>query len=120
MQEYVQKSTNTTLPRNSAGVSGAEFSQAVAPLKDGISPSIGSAASCAPGPCMAMVILALRGVPPGGVPPLILSMSDDSSRLVPPMDQRVSTLLSQPEAMARTASNTATPNPRLTHSPAPS
>src|SRR5881394_2174815 len=39
MQEYVQKSMTTTLPRKASRVSGEEFNQPVAPASDGISPS---------------------------------------------------------------------------------
>src|ERR1700728_2867664 len=35
MQEYVQKSTRTTLPRSEAGVSGGELIQALAPERSG-------------------------------------------------------------------------------------
>jgi hypothetical protein len=35
MHVYVQKSTSTTFPRKSAGESGPEFSQPVAPSKPG-------------------------------------------------------------------------------------
>ena len=63
--------------------------------------------------CMAMLRFC------GAASGLMRSMSDRSSGLVPPSDKRVNTLLSQPKAMATTASNTATPSARLTHSPAP-
>src|SRR4051794_17213821 len=43
MQEYVQKSTTTTLPLRLARVSGPEFSHVAAPLSSGMSPSIGPA-----------------------------------------------------------------------------
>src|SRR5438874_114638 len=39
MQVYVQKSTRTTFPRRSLGVSGDELSQPVAPSKAGRRPS---------------------------------------------------------------------------------
>src|SRR3954447_3173988 len=42
MQVYVQKSASTTFPSRSAGVSGGEFSQPVAPSKPGMWPSTGS------------------------------------------------------------------------------
>ena len=52
MQEYVQKSTRTTLPRSSSGVSGRLLSHATAPDREGNSPSLslgcGAAALCAP------------------------------------------------------------------------
>src|SRR5687768_8212446 len=44
MQEYVQKSMTTTLPRNPSRVSGFELSQPVAPVSAGISPSTTGAA----------------------------------------------------------------------------
>src|SRR6478672_7930619 len=40
MQVYVQKSTRTTLPRNSSVVSGGEFSQPVAPENCASRPSL--------------------------------------------------------------------------------
>src|SRR5215471_163241 len=39
MQEYVQKLTTTTLPRNTFAFNGTELSQATAPSKSGIRPS---------------------------------------------------------------------------------
>src|SRR3954454_7175713 len=42
MHVQVQKSTSTTFPRRPAGVSGSEFSQAVAPSKPARSPPLGS------------------------------------------------------------------------------
>src|SRR5882762_6928249 len=66
------------------------------------------------------LVMAVEFVLPGAAASgLIASISDCSSRFVPASDKRVSTLLSQPSAMAATASNTATPNVRRTHSPAP-
>jgi hypothetical protein len=44
MQVYVQMSARTTLPRRPAGVNGGELSHAVAPPRDGNSPSTGSRA----------------------------------------------------------------------------
>ena len=38
MQEYVQKSIRTTLPRSRASVSGGLFSQVVTPAKSGAGP----------------------------------------------------------------------------------
>src|SRR5580692_6642542 len=114
MHEYVQKSTSTTLPRRLSAVRGGEFSHDVAPLNDGISPSMGnppdglSARIMAPLPVMELLAAGLMP-----------SISDCSRRFVPLNDKRVSTLLSQPNRMATTASKTATPNARLTHSPAP-
>src|SRR5580692_5452751 len=40
MQEYVQKSTRTTLPFSPSRVSGVEFTQATAPSKPGKVPSL--------------------------------------------------------------------------------
>src|SRR5688572_32921933 len=49
MQEYVQKSTTTTLLRSASRVSGLLFSQPVAPSSAGIGPSVlaGPADACA-------------------------------------------------------------------------
>jgi hypothetical protein len=82
---------------------------------------MGNCAEClaciimAPGNESCMAMLTYCGAASG----LMRSMSDRSSVLVPPSDQRVNTVLSQPQTMATTASNTATPRVRLTHSPAP-
>src|ERR1700722_2101467 len=125
MHEYVQKSTRTTLPRKSSGVSGGELNHEVAPPSEGISPSTGG------GPAgweLAIII----GCPPVMVPLMAMvesaapfasreparSSSDCSRRLVPASDSRVSTVLSQPKAMATTASRMALPNARRIHSPA--
>ena len=118
MHEYVQKSTSTTLPRKLSADKGGEFNQAVAPLNEGKSPSIGNPLARLPDMelFVAIVIRVLWPAPPGLIP----LMRDCSSRLVPASDKRVNTLLSQPERTAATASNTATPKLRLTHSPAPS
>jgi hypothetical protein len=43
MHVYVQKSTATTFPRKLAGVNGAEFSQPLAPSREGKCPSTGNA-----------------------------------------------------------------------------
>src|ERR1700678_1613143 len=59
---------------------------------------------------------ALRAAAASG---LMVSSSDGPSRLVPASERRVSTLPSQPNAIATTASNTAAPNARLIHSPVP-
>jgi hypothetical protein len=45
MQEYVQKSTNTTLPRSDAAVSGGEFNQSTPPESEGNVASTGSASA---------------------------------------------------------------------------
>src|ERR1700728_4681910 len=63
----------------------------------------------------ALVMLPLCGAASG----LILSISDCSNRFVPESDKRVSTVVSQPKAIATTAHKTATPSVRRTHSPAP-
>src|SRR3954462_9805707 len=45
MHVYVQKSTRTTFPRRSSGLSGDELSQPVAPSRPGRCPSEGRAAA---------------------------------------------------------------------------
>src|SRR5450631_3696970 len=114
MHEYVQKSTTTTLPRRLSMLNGGELSQAVAPSNGGISPSMGNRVSDIE------LLMAIVSVFLGEAVGLIPSISDCSNRLVPVSDQRVRMLLSQPKPIAITASNTAVPSPRLTHSPAPS
>src|SRR5580692_5978231 len=117
MQEYVQKSTITTLPRKPSGVSGAEFSQRAAPAKEGASPSTGrSPAVLAWDSIMAwpaafvlliamfellmamfelliarFVLLMAMGLAPAAPAPLglILSISDCSRLFVPLSDKRV-------------------------------
>src|SRR5580704_7439265 len=138
----------TTLPRRLSGVSGGELSHRVAPANEGISPSIGKLPAgfaadiimAWPSPLelliamvellmaivellMAIVELLMAIMLPPGAPGfcgLILSMSDCSRLFVPLSDRRVSTVESQPNTIATTASNTATPRPRLIHSPVPS
>ena len=61
-------------------------------------------------------------LPPGAAESrgLIRSIRDCSRVFVPFSDKRVSTVESQPNRMATTATSTATPRPRLIHSPVPS
>src|SRR5215831_3718680 len=59
MQEYVQKSTSTTLPRRPSAVSGAELSHSTAPDSDGIVPSTGYAPAAA---ASLFIIVALDGL----------------------------------------------------------
>src|ERR1700730_4131880 len=46
MQEYVQKSTTTTLPFSASGVRGGEFNHWTAPDSEGIAPSSGKSSAC--------------------------------------------------------------------------
>src|ERR1700722_6381916 len=139
MHEKAQKSPTTTLPRKLSAVSGGEFSQSVAPANEGISPPMGKlpaglAADIMACPSalvlliamvellMAMFELLMAIIAPPGAPAfcgLILSMRDCSRLFVPLSDKRVSTVESQPNTIATTASSTATPRPRLIHSPVP-
>ncbi len=89
------------------------MSQPLAPASDGSWPSTGS-----PGiaPWSAVIIIA----PPGIVSRAgNASSSPCSRRAVLTVDSRVSTPVSQPMAMATTASRAAMPSPRRIHSPAP-
>src|SRR5271169_4803046 len=125
MQEYVQKSTKTTLPRNASGVRAGEFNQAVAPLNEGSSPSTGRDPEGSP----LLIMALLRAMDPfmaivappccPAAPDWMVSISHCSHRLVPASDRRVSTVLSMPKATAATPIKTATPSVRRTHSPAP-
>src|SRR6185437_1125494 len=137
MQEYVQKSTSTTLPLSSSGVRGLLFNQATAPSSEGKSPSTGSEACpwLAPAPAIRIIELPDMAIefaameffaieldvraPPRGCTPE-MSTSDCSSPEVLCSDSRVSTPVSRPNATAPTAISTAAPRPRRIHSPAPS
>src|SRR6266850_3188116 len=112
MQEYVQKSISTTLPRRPSRVSGGELSQDVAPSSAGSEPSTGRppGADLLSNPAVGFASTGRRIAP----------IKDCSIRFVLASDNRVNTLLSNPNAIAATAINTATPSPRRTHSPAPS
>src|SRR5688572_16109557 len=75
MQEYVQKSMTTTLPRNPSRVSDFELSQPVAPVSAGIRPSTTNAAP----PVLANII-----APPAGsvgLALIIIAPPADSSNL---------------------------------------
>src|SRR6267378_7996960 len=118
MQDYVQKSMTTTLPRKLSGVRGAEFSQATAPSNAGNSPSIGGPDEAALVDIMAPPVIA--PLPACTVASgWITSINDCSMRLVLVRDRRVKTPVSHPSAIATTATMTATPKPRRSHSPAP-
>ena len=97
-------------------VSGGEFNQEVAPLKDGTGPSMDGAAAAGSAPAGATPAAA-PAMEFGGV---IRSSSDCSSRLVPASDRPLRKLVSTPNAIATTPHSTATPKVRRTHSPAPS
>src|SRR5450830_359367 len=79
MQEYVQKSTSTTLPFRLAAVSGGEFNHCTAPSSGGSGPSDGRTAGAE---TVAAAIMAplLAGLG------LNLSSSDCSSEVVPLFD----------------------------------
>src|ERR1700727_350497 len=103
MQEYVQKSTTTTLPRRATASSGGEFNQAVAPARDGKSPSTGSAfavSACDATGVPAMELLIAMVLAVGFTP----SISVCSNLLVLVVDRRASTVVSHPKAMATTPS----------------
>src|SRR5262245_52772412 len=97
MQEYVQKSIITTLPRRRSGVSGGEFSQATAPSSDGRSPSIGpedveALFDIIAPPAMAPPVIAppvIAGLAVGVASGWIVSINDCSIRLVLEVDSRV-------------------------------
>ena len=107
MQEYVQKSTSTTLPRSDPVVSGGLFSHCVAPASDGSVPSTGSGSpafstGCGAGAGRTALISFCS------MPPVLAS------------ETRVSRPVSRPSAIAATPHSTSTPSARRTHSPAPS
>src|SRR5207249_3781592 len=112
MQEYVQKSMTTTLPRKLSGVRGDEFNQATAPSSAGNSPSIGGADEAALFDIMAPPVIAPEVVAPPIIAPRpacavasgwITSINDCSMRLVLVRDRRVKTPVSHPSAIATTA-----------------
>ncbi len=129
-QEYVQKSTMTTLPRSPAAVSGGELSHSTAPSSGGIVPSIGGGNALSFAVATAFGIIALPvsvrvmtdsiESPFFAVSAPIRSTSDCSMRFVLAVETRASQPVSAPSAIATTATRTATPSPRRTHSPAPS
>ncbi|KAG1360463.1 hypothetical protein G6F61_014381 [Rhizopus arrhizus] len=114
MQEYVQKSTSTTLPRSCWAVSGGLLSQPVAPSSAGRVPSTGSGAS-APVLAPAIIIGGAAGCAPGTASSRLCSM-----RAVLTVDRRVSRPVSQPRPIATTASSAATPSTLRRTSPRPS
>src|ERR1700691_3829563 len=102
MQEYVQKSITTTLPRTDLLLSGGELSQPTAPFRSGIGPSSGSVGCDS----------AART---GTIPPFpgpSVPISCDSAFAVFAKEYFASSFVSQPSDMAITPMVTATPSPR--------
>src|ERR1700735_4258288 len=99
MQEYVQKSMSTTLPRKLSALKGGEFSQAIAPARDGIGPSAGKPPAA---PFGAIIIIAPPGCDPESAPApgadagRIFASSACSIELVPFNDSCVRMPVSQP------------------------
>src|SRR5277367_3446948 len=102
MQEYVQKSIRTTLPRRESRLNGAELSHPTAPVKSGIGPS-----SPRWGPDSA----ALTGRIAGFSGPNAL-IKCASALVVFTKENLVSRFVSHPSAMATTPMITATPKAR--------
>src|ERR1022692_884030 len=113
MQEYVQKSISTTLPRRELRVRGGELSHAIAPLRSGIGPSSprtgeGAGAGARRGSA------ALTGTIPGVSGP-IASIKCVSTLEVFTKENFVSRFVSHPSAIAATPMITATPRARRIH-----
>src|SRR3569833_2597616 len=111
-QEYDQKSTSTTLPRNASAVSGFEFSHSTAPSSEGNVPSTGSASALSLG-AAAFIIDGLGCIAPltaGDIAPLSgarnLSISACSTAEVCASETLARKLVSKPNAMATTAAST--------------
>ena len=102
MQEYVQKSMRTTLPRRDFAVNGGELSQAMAPLKSGMGPS---------SPRTTWGWAARTGRNADFAGPSAFSKCV-SALAVLTKENLVSRLVSQPSAMATTPTITATPRAR--------
>src|SRR5580658_277737 len=102
MQEYVQKSITTTLPRRDLLLNGGELIQPTAPLRSGIGPSSGSV-SCG------SVALTETSVPFSGPS---VPIRCDSALAVFTNEYLASSFVSQPSDMAITPMITATPSPR--------
>src|SRR5215469_8300069 len=102
MQEYVQKSIRTTLPRRALLLSGGEFSQLTALLKSGNGPSSPRATSGS----------AALAVTRAGRSGWTASIKRCSAFAVFTNENLVKRFVSQPSAMATTPTMTATPNAR--------
>src|SRR5580704_371043 len=102
MQEYVQKSTTTTLPRRDLVLKGGELIQPTAPLMSGIAPSSGSV-SCD------SVALTERSVPFFGPS---VPIRCDSAFAVFTKEYFARSFVSQPSDMAITPMITAAPSTR--------
>src|SRR5271156_6020187 len=109
MQEYVQKSISTTLPRRELLVSAGELIQPTAPLRSGIGPSSPRTTA---GPAGAAA--ALTGRTAGFSEPSA-SIKCASALDVFTKENFVSRFVSHPRAMAATPIITATPKARRIH-----
>src|SRR4051812_29379277 len=88
MQEYVQKSTTTTLPRRPSAVSGAELSHSVAPSSGGSVPCTGRAPAAPRADVIAPPVIAppaMAPLPRIIAPPDIAPLPDIIAGLLPDM-----------------------------------
>ena len=109
------------MPFSPSLVSGGEFSHSTAPASDGMTPSTGNACFLGFAAIITMLgapVSIARICPPGGA--WIRSTSPCSKDVVPASDTCVRNPVSRPSAIATTATSTAAPSPRRTHSPTPS
>src|ERR1700722_6218096 len=102
MQEKVQKSITTTLPRRDLLLNGGELIQPTAPLRSGIGPSSESAGVMSTG---------LTGTE-AGFSGLRVPIKCSSALAVFTKENLLSRPVSQPSAMATTPTSTATPSAR--------
>src|ERR1700678_1918713 len=109
MQEYVQKSINTTFPRSELRFSGGEFNQPTAPLRSGIGPSSPSTGAALPGDPAALT----RTTPGFTGPSAAIRCASVLEVLI--KENFVSRFVSHPSAMATTPMITATPKARRIH-----
>src|ERR1700735_782469 len=100
MQEYVQKSITTTLPRNDLLLSAGELIQPTAPPRSGIGPSSGRTGAAA-----------LTGTSPA-LPAPNLPIKCSSAFAVFTKENLVSSVVSHPSAIATTPTITAAPSTR--------
>src|SRR5450755_1633667 len=102
MQEYVQKSISTTLPRKESRVRGAELIQATAPFRSGIGPSSARRV----GDSEALTEWTAGVAAPNALIKCVSALEVFTN------ENFVSRLVSQPSAMATTPMMTATPRAR--------
>src|SRR6202021_283879 len=102
MQEYVQKSITTTLPRRDLLLNAGELIQPTPPVRGGLGPSSESAG---------VVSAVLTGTTVGFLGPKV-PIKFSSALAVLTKENLLSRPVSQPSAMATTPTSTATPRAR--------